>query len=155
MKVKVTHSCPTLCNHSPWSSPGQNTGVGSLSLLQGIFPAQGSDPRLLYCRWVLYQLSHKGNPIVSQYGFNLISCSISQGMVLICHLSRYILSRMNSPSISALPTSAFILLPGMKSEVRSAFWGTQAKILAFLSLMKEPTPSGFPKRKRHLGKGLI
>ena len=30
---------------SSWSSPGQNTGVGSLSVLQGIFPAQGSKPR--------------------------------------------------------------------------------------------------------------
>ena len=40
-------------------SPGQNTGVGSLSLLHGIFPTQGSNPCLLYCRWILYQLSHK------------------------------------------------------------------------------------------------
>ena len=30
--------------YSPWNSPGQNTGVGSLSLLQGIFPTQGSNP---------------------------------------------------------------------------------------------------------------
>ena len=39
--VKVAKSCPTLCDpvdYSPWNSPGQNTGVGSLSLLQGIFP---------------------------------------------------------------------------------------------------------------------
>ena len=43
--------------HSPWNSPGQNTGVGSLSLLQGIFPTQGSNPGLLHCRWILYQLS--------------------------------------------------------------------------------------------------
>ena len=48
--------------HSPRNSPGQNTGVGSLSLLQGIFPTQGSNPGLLHCRWVLYQLSHKGSP---------------------------------------------------------------------------------------------
>ena len=32
--------------YSPWNSPGQNTGVGSLSLLQGIFPTQGSNPGL-------------------------------------------------------------------------------------------------------------
>ena len=48
--------------YSPWNSPGQNTGVGSLSFLQGIFPTQGSNPGLLHCRWVLYQLSHKGSP---------------------------------------------------------------------------------------------
>ena len=51
---------PTDC--SPWNSPGQNTGVGSLSLLQGIFPTQGSNPGLPHCRRILYQLSHKGSP---------------------------------------------------------------------------------------------
>ena len=43
-------------------SLGQNTGVGSLSFLQGIFPTQGSNPGLLHCRHILYQLSHKGSP---------------------------------------------------------------------------------------------
>ena len=50
--------------YSPWNSPGQNTGVGSLSLLQAIFPTQGSNPGLLHCRRILYQLSHKGNTII-------------------------------------------------------------------------------------------
>ena len=50
--------------HSPWNSPGQNTGMGSLSLLQGIFPTQGSNPGLLHCRQILYQLNHKGSPKV-------------------------------------------------------------------------------------------
>ena len=45
--------------YSPWNSPGQNTGVGSLSLLQGIFPIQGSNPGLLHCKCNLYQLKHK------------------------------------------------------------------------------------------------
>ena len=45
--------------YSSWNSPGQNTGVGSLSLLQGIFPTQGSNPGLPYFRWIFYQLSHK------------------------------------------------------------------------------------------------
>ena len=48
--------------YSPWNSLGQNTGVGSLSLLQGIFPTPGLNPGLPHCRWVLYQLSHKGSP---------------------------------------------------------------------------------------------
>ena len=47
--------------HNPWNSPGQNTGVGSLSLLQGIFPTQGLNPGLLHCRRILYRLSHKGS----------------------------------------------------------------------------------------------
>ena len=45
--------------YSSRNSPGQNTGVGSLSLLQGIFPTRGSNPGLPHCRQILYQLSHK------------------------------------------------------------------------------------------------
>ena len=48
--------------YSPRNSPGQNTGAGSLSLLQGIFPTQGSNSGLPHCRQILYQLSHKGSP---------------------------------------------------------------------------------------------
>ena len=44
----------------PWNCPGQNTGVGSLCLLQRIFPSQGSNPGPLHCRWILHQLSKKG-----------------------------------------------------------------------------------------------
>ena len=58
--MKVIQFCPTLWPHglySPWNSPSQNTGVGSLSLLQGIFPTQGLNPGLPHCRWILYQLS--------------------------------------------------------------------------------------------------
>ena len=36
--------------------------MGTLSLLQGIFPTQGSNPGLPNCRWILYQLGHEGNP---------------------------------------------------------------------------------------------
>ena len=52
---------------SPWNSLGQNTGVCSLSLLQGIFPTQGSNPGLPHCRWMLYQLSHKGSPRILEW----------------------------------------------------------------------------------------
>ena len=48
--------------YSPQNSSGQNTGVGSLSLLQGIFPTQGLNPGLPHCRRILYQLSHQGSP---------------------------------------------------------------------------------------------
>ena len=50
---------------SPRYSPDQNTGVGSRSLLQGIFPTQESNPGLLHCRRILYQLSHRGRWIVT------------------------------------------------------------------------------------------
>ena len=48
----------------PAESQGKpkNTGVGSLSLLQGIFPTQESNQGLLHCRWILYQLSFDGSP---------------------------------------------------------------------------------------------
>ena len=53
--------------YSPWNSPGQNTGVGGLSLLQGILPTQGLNPGLLHCRQILYQLSHKGSPRILEW----------------------------------------------------------------------------------------
>ena len=46
--------------YSPWNSPGQNTGVGTHSLLQGIFP--GIDPSFSHCRQILYQPNHQGSP---------------------------------------------------------------------------------------------
>ena len=64
--VKVAQLCLTYLRphglYRPWNSPGQNTGVGSLFLLQGIFPIQGLNPGLPHCRQILYQLSHKGSP---------------------------------------------------------------------------------------------
>ena len=104
LKVKVTQSCPTLCNPIDYTvhgilqvrilewvapSPGdlpnpgieprspalqavslpveppgkpKNTGVGSLSLLHGIFPTQESSWGLLNCRQIVYQLNHQGSP---------------------------------------------------------------------------------------------
>ena len=57
--------------YSPWNSPGQNTGVNSYSLLQAIFPTQGSNPGLPPCRQILYQLSHKeshkGSPRILEW----------------------------------------------------------------------------------------
>ena len=47
--------------------PGKNTGVGFHALLQGIFPTQGSNPGLPYCRQILYRLSHQGNPRILEW----------------------------------------------------------------------------------------
>ena len=74
--------------YSPWNTPGQNTGDGSLSLLQGIFPTQGSNPGLPHCRQILYQPSHQG----SIGGFSGRNRSLAQplpGFILwtICPLS--------------------------------------------------------------------
>ena len=60
----------------PWNFLGQNTGVGSLSLLQGISPPQGSNSGLLYCGWILYQLCHKESPCQHRGPFStILSCS--------------------------------------------------------------------------------
>ena len=88
-----SQSCLTLCNLMDCSlpgssvhgdSPGKNTGVGSLALLQGIFPTQELNLGLLYCRWILYHLSHQGNsPLTKETGkmenrivYNLFQLSI-------------------------------------------------------------------------------
>ena len=63
----VSHSLWPHGLYSPWNSPGQNIGVGSLSLLQGIFPMQGSNPGLPHCRRFSYQLSHKGSPRILEW----------------------------------------------------------------------------------------
>ena len=74
-------SCPTLCDpkhyippwtifhglHSSWNSPGHNTREGSHSLLQGIFPTQGSNPVLPHYRQILYWLSHWGSPRILEW----------------------------------------------------------------------------------------
>ena len=72
----VAQSCPTLCypmDYNPpgssvnGDSPGKNTEVGYHVLLQGIFPTQGSNPRLLHCRRILYHLSHQGSPRILEW----------------------------------------------------------------------------------------
>ena len=77
--MKVAQSYLTLWSHglySPWNSPGQNVGVGSLSLLQRILPTQGSDPGLPHFRQILYQLSQKGGSKLSPRG-----CGDDDGLV--------------------------------------------------------------------------
>ena len=64
---------------SPWNSPGHNTRVGSLSLLQWIFLTQESNQGLLHCRQILYQLSYRGSPmwleyvLISYWGYKKLS----------------------------------------------------------------------------------
>ena len=77
--VLVAQSCPSLCNsmncnlpsaHCPWRFSRQEYWSGlscCYALLQGIFPTQGLNPCLLYCRQILYHLSHQGSPNVYTY----------------------------------------------------------------------------------------
>ena len=68
VKVEVTQLCLTLSKPIDclWNSPGWNTGVGSHSLLQVIFPPQGSNPGLPHCRWILYHLTTKETFLTSE-----------------------------------------------------------------------------------------
>ena len=61
--------------YSPWNSLGQNIGVDGCSLLQGIFPTQGSNPGPPHCRWILNQLSHQGSPRILEW----VAYSFSSG----------------------------------------------------------------------------
>ena len=63
-KVKVTRSCPTLCNPMDYRVHGilQARILEWVAFLQGIFPTQGSNPGLPSCKWIIYHLSHKGSP---------------------------------------------------------------------------------------------
>ena len=69
LKESESENCSAMSNslqphglYSPWNSPGQNIGLGSLSLLPGIFPTQALDPALPQWRQIIYQLSHMGIP---------------------------------------------------------------------------------------------
>ena len=62
----------------PWNFPCKNTGVGSHSFLQGIFPTQGSNPALLHCRQILYHQSHQGSPWILEW----VAYPFSRGIFL-------------------------------------------------------------------------
>ena len=75
MTLSTSESCSVVSDslrphglYSPWNSLGQDTGVGSLSLLQRIFPTQESNQCLLHCRQILHQLSYQGSPVKHKGG---------------------------------------------------------------------------------------
>ena len=76
----------------------ENTGVGSLSLLQGIFPIQGSNPSLLHCRWILYQLSYEGSPL--HYWLAKYDCSL-------VHLRKFFIFSLNNSMTSFLHSKTY------------------------------------------------
>ena len=82
-KVKVAQSYPTCLRphrlYSPWSSPGQTLEWGAVPF-SGVLPNQGSNPGLLHCRQVLYQLSHQGSPITA---IKRVSCKASGANCLV------------------------------------------------------------------------
>ena len=83
--------------YSPWNSLGQNTGVGSLSLRQGIFLTQESNPGLPYCRLILYQLNHNGSPRILEWVAYPFPSESNHGL-LHCRRILYQLRYQGSPS---------------------------------------------------------
>ena len=71
--------------YHPWNSPGQNTGLGSLSLLQGIFPTQGLNPGVPHSRRILYQLSHK-KTVTEE---SVLETANTTGIMREIHICRY------------------------------------------------------------------
>ena len=103
----------------PQNSPGHNTRVSSLSLLQGIFPTQGSNPGLPHCKWILYQMSHKGS-LSTRVGslFFLQRIFPTQESIwdrLHCRWILYQLSYQGSPVVKNLPANSgdLGLIPGL------------------------------------------
>ena len=77
----VAQCCPTLCDPLDCSPPGfsvhgigKDAGMGSHSLLQGIFPTQELNQCLLHCRWILYHLSHQESPGKDKFSSVTKSC---------------------------------------------------------------------------------
>ena len=106
---EVTQSCPTLREtHGlqssrllcPWDFPGKSTRVGCHFFLQGIFPAQGSNPGLPSCRQTLYRLSHQGSPIIGYQIKFPVLCSGSLSVIYFIYSSVYM----------SIPISQFISL---------------------------------------------
>ena len=110
-EVKWSESRSVMYDSFRLHSPGQNIGVGICSLLQGIFPTQGSNPGLPHYRQILYQLRHQGSPRILEwvgYPFssrsprskNSARVSFIAGALFISQASK------GSPFLSTLVTNA-------------------------------------------------
>ena len=132
VKVKVTQSCPTLCDPMDYTVHGilQARIPGSPSLLQGIFPTQGSNPGLPHGRQILYQLSHKGSPRILEW----VACPFSSG-------SSWSGIKSGSPTLQAdsLPTE----LSGMEREIIRNILFTWFHWIAYLNKQIACTPMQF------------
>ena len=95
--------------YSPWNSPGQNSGVGSHSLLQWIFATQGSNPGFPHCRWILYQLSQEGS---------------QQGQLTNTKDNSSSLGKLTSVSVPYTPR---VLIHILKTA-QKAFWTVKASV---------------------------
>ena len=113
--------------YSPWNFPGQDPGVSSHSLLQRIFPTQGSNPDLLHCRQILYQLSHQGSPFtftcdIEFFGSFLCSCKrirFNDGSQLVVSFQRLVTALL---ILKALVSFAELLESPLHCTFLSSSW---------------------------------
>ena len=164
-----SQSCPTLCNPMDHTlcgnSPGQNTGVDSLSLLQGIFPTQGSNRGLLHCRRILYHLSHKPSPRILKwvaYPFSSRSSQpncqswrtclmFSRGLYLRFSLMKLRIPwtvcllplKAHSPNPSKLLPTSFILSSWQSTNLPTWTLGYKLKEFGFLCIHHLPVRGSF------------
>ena len=131
--ISFSKSCSVVSNSlqphglfCPWNSPSQYTGVGSLSLLQGIFPTQGSNPGLPHYRWILYQLSHKESPRILEwvaYSFSSESSwpqELTWGL-LHCRQILYQLNYQGSPILKEINPK--YSLEGLTPKLKFQYFG--------------------------------
>ena len=107
----------------PSEPPGKpkNSGVGSLSLLQGIFLTPELNQGLLHCRWILYQLSYQGIPYIM---YMLCIFCVPGGLVNKSCPSLYILGNGSPPQYSCLENPH-----GQRSLAGCSLWGhTQSDV---------------------------
>ena len=113
VKVKVTQSCPTLCNPVFYTVHGilqvRRLEWVAFPFSRGIFPTQGSNPGLSYCRWIVYQLSHKGSPRILQWAAYPFSRGSSQPR--------------NQTGLSCIAGGLFTTEPAGKPRVSVKFMG--------------------------------
>ena len=99
------------------NSSGLNTGMGSRSLLQGIFPTQKFNQGLLHCRWIFYQLSHQGSPDIFEWvAYSFSSRSSLPGI------------KPESPALQADPLPAE--LPGKQAILTQFCFIDWAKLIS-------------------------
>ena len=133
VKVKVAQSCPTLCN---LNSPGQNTGMGSLSLLQGIFPTQGGDTDQWQRVFGGYtsQLPHLSTGIVLRYGLHIPRVP-GQNTLQLLKVTTSLITTGLFPFLSCFLTPLPVFPGVISQKYHLHFWdfssGKQNKLIPF------------------------
>ena len=130
--------CPIVCNPMDCSpsgssvhgdSPGENTGVGCCALLQGIFPTRGLNSGLPHCRWILYQLRHKGSTVMlAPTQYSKLHTFWKQKVLFDIHIHSWIhhlnrlLTYLSSQKIPVLFVHFLLLFPSNPGSPWSVFF---------------------------------